>query len=230
MNNLKKNLIFLGIFATLFGLSYTASACEPYYNGSTNCYTNNYSNTVPTGTRIVSDGGGMYYRETNYANINSTQYNTNSNYGSPIASTYGTQYGTQNGGTYYDNNGAPYNGPVNTTNTTNGANSNTTTSKNTTTTKTTTNNKVATNTNTTTKANDANTTTTNVSNANGSTGQESGLSANSLSALSLQGSNTFMPDTVWEWICVFFLLLVIIILIRQFRKQGSHEVHTVAHH
>ncbi|MCC6323701.1 hypothetical protein IT400_02825 [Candidatus Nomurabacteria bacterium] len=226
MNNLKKNLIFLGIFVIFLGLSQTANAayCEPYYNGSTNCYTNNYSNNISTGSRIVSDGGGMYYRETNYANINSTQYNANSNYGSPIASTYGTQYG----GTYYDNTGSPYNGPVNTTNTTNGANTNTTTNKNTTTTKTTTNNKTATN--TTTRANDTNTTTTNVSNERVNSDQASGLSANSLSALSLQGSNTFMPDTVWEWICVFFLLLIIIILIRQFRKQGSHEVHTVAHH
>lgn len=36
----------------------------------------------------------------------------------------------------------------------------------------------------------------------------------SLTALSLGGSHSFMPSSVWQWVLVFFLLLVVIILFR----------------
>ncbi len=229
MNKINKNFIFLGVFALFFGLTYTASACEPYFNGSTNCNQANYTNYTGNQPRIVSDDGGAYYRETAYANIDTSRNDTsaytnyNPNYVSVNSgsSTYGTapQYGN-----IYTSNGPEV---VNTTNTSNGAATNT--NRNTTITRTVTNNKVATNT-TTKRDNTNDTTTTNVSNDNASVSQESEMNNNSLTALSLHGSNSFLPDTVWEWICVFFLMLVIIILIRQFRKRASHDVHAVAHH
>ncbi len=52
-----------------------------------------------------------------------------------------------------------------------------------------------------------------------------------LTALSLQGSGSFMPSSVWQWLIVIFLILVIIIIARILgRKPDHHEVHTVTHH
>jgi len=61
----------------------------------------------------------------------------------------------------------------------------------------------------------------NVSNNNG----------NNLSALSISGSNSFMPNTIFEWVMTVIFILVIIILARQFRKREEHtlEAQTVHH-
>jgi hypothetical protein len=59
-----------------------------------------------------------------------------------------------------------------------------------------------------------------------------GLSANSYSALSWFGAPGFLPNTVFEWILTFFLILILIILTRQFRPVRVHEAHptAVVHH
>lgn len=46
-----------------------------------------------------------------------------------------------------------------------------------------------------------------------------------LPALSLWGSNSFMPDTVFEWILVVVMILLIIILARQFKRKQFYEEH-----
>jgi hypothetical protein len=79
--------------------------------------------------------------------------------------------------------------------------------------------------NTTTTSNNTNTTSNDVAS---NSVQGTSLSANSLSALSVSGTDSFLPDTVFEWICVFFLILVIILLIRQLRPKADHG-HAVAH-
>lgn len=54
---------------------------------------------------------------------------------------------------------------------------------------------------------------------------------NNLTALSLQGSGSFMPSSVWQWLIVIFLILVVIIIARMItRKPEHHEVHTVVGH
>ncbi len=217
--NVNKNLIYLGAFIIIFfGASNVASACDPSNPASCYNYTNNggYYNNQPYSNNI----------DNNFPPVTNSYYSS----GSPVSYGYNTYT--------YGSNVNPYNNPqyvdygnTNTTNSTNGVSSNTT---NTTNTRTITNttNKVDTTTKATTKENDtANTTnTTDVKGEASTTNQASSLSANGLTALSLQGSSSFMPDTVWEWICVFFLMLAIIILIRQFRSQPKHEVHAVAHH
>lgn len=57
---------------------------------------------------------------------------------------------------------------------------------------------------------------------------------NGLTALSIAGTNKFMPDTVFEWILVVILILIIIVIARQFRRKDKHEIHhevsPVGHH
>jgi len=52
-----------------------------------------------------------------------------------------------------------------------------------------------------------------------------------LTALSVQGSGSFMPSSIWQWLFVVFLILVIIIIARMLgRRPEHHEVHTVTSH
>jgi ATP-dependent Zn protease len=53
---------------------------------------------------------------------------------------------------------------------------------------------------------------------------------NGLTALSVAGSNSFMPDTVIEWIFVILLILAIIVIIRRITRPASHDVHVVTGH
>lgn len=53
---------------------------------------------------------------------------------------------------------------------------------------------------------------------------------NGLTALSLQGSGSFMPSSIWQWLLVIFLILVVIIISRMLSKSHTHEVHTVKAH
>lgn len=98
------------------------------------------------------------------------------------------------------------------------------------TTKDTTTKNTATTTNKNTNTTTTNNTNTEVKNTQVDTSQGSNFSASSLSALSISGENSFLPDTVFEWICVFFLILVIILLIRQLRPKADHGASAVAHH
>jgi hypothetical protein len=221
-----KNLILLGIVALSFGFSSVASAayvCEPHAIVGTNHFITSCYNTTPN-----------YVNNSTVGRLGDT---TGTGLGAPIAYSYDSGFNTNyNNATNYNNdnysntNSGSNPNYVNTTNTSNGVGTNSTSTKTTTVarTNTTSSNKVATNTSTS-RADENNTNntagTTNVSNNEGSN-----LSANGLTALSLQGSNSFLPDTVWEWICVFFLILVIVILIRQFKGKPSHDAHHAAPH
>lgn len=51
-----------------------------------------------------------------------------------------------------------------------------------------------------------------------------------ITALSLSGSNSFMPDTIFEWILVILLILAIIVIIRRITRPADHDVHIVTGH
>jgi ATP-dependent Zn protease len=51
------------------------------------------------------------------------------------------------------------------------------------------------------------------------------VQADNLPALSMRGSNTFMPDTVFEWLLTIIFILVIIIIIRLMSKKHGHGDH-----
>ncbi|MDE2030925.1 MAG: hypothetical protein KGI58_01545 [Patescibacteria group bacterium] len=55
-------------------------------------------------------------------------------------------------------------------------------------------------------------------------------SNNGLAALSLAGTGSFMPSSLWQWLLVVLLIFVIIILARLIGRSRVHEVHTVATH
>lgn len=225
MNKIIKNLIFVSVFALFLGLTGTASAaynCDPYYSPGAICFdVNQYAGYGDPAPRVSYDGG-MYYSNRNDININTipqnyvfgntTQYNNNG-YNNNSVNNTNTSNGVNDNVNYVPSNKVATNTTTNTT--TNNTTNNTTTKK------------VAT---TTTKANSDDVTTTNVTNSDSDTGRYTNTGNNGLTALSLQGSNSFMPDTVWEWLCVFFLILIIVILIRQFRPKHATKVQNVAHH
>lgn len=222
MNKLRNNLITLGAIALFFvsaHVSYAAYVCEPFAIQGTEHFITRCYNTDVYNNSYRSSGGKL------------GDSNESSGFGAPL--------GYSGGNTYYGNNygntgNSGSNSGVTNTYSSNGVNPNSNTvSQNTSTKSTTVNRQVASTTTTNKTINTSNTAnannndtvnTTNVSNAR--------TQGNGLTALSLQGSNSFMPDTVWEWICVFFLILIIIILIRQFRPNahGGHSAHSAPHH
>ncbi len=56
------------------------------------------------------------------------------------------------------------------------------------------------------------------------------VDGNNLGALSLFGSDSFMPNTVFEWILVIVCILVIVILARILQKRMKRNIHTEAAH
>jgi hypothetical protein len=56
--------------------------------------------------------------------------------------------------------------------------------------------------------------------------------ANGLTALSINGSRSFMPSSIWQWVLVGILILIIIILVRVLTnpKKDDIDPHTVAAH
>ena len=46
---------------------------------------------------------------------------------------------------------------------------------------------------------------------------------NGLTALSLKGSGSFMPSSIWQWMLVILLILAIIILARTLTKKPAHH-------
>lgn len=157
---------------------------------------------------------------------------------------------------YYSNQGIMNNNLYPTINNANPGNIATATSKNVSTTTKSVSNTSNTNTNTTNTTNKTDSTN-NVNNTNTSSAantnnnSNSGLSAsaaqsffgtndnvqvvdnsNGLNALSLFGAPGFLPNTVFEWILTFILILILIILTRQFRPVHAHEAHPTApvHH
>lgn len=128
----------------------------------------------------------------------------------------------------------PYDAPVvpqvNSTSTNTNSNQNTTTNSNTTKTvaTTTTTKKVATNTQannklvSTTKADVREIPPVVIDNSGSKSGSE-------LTALSLAGSGSFMPSSIWQWIIVVILILAIIILFRIISRPHAHDGHEVHH-
>jgi hypothetical protein len=56
-------------------------------------------------------------------------------------------------------------------------------------------------------------------------------SGNNLAALSLNGSGGFMPSSVWQWLLVIFLILIIVIIARTLgKKPVSNNPHGVPTH
>lgn len=57
--------------------------------------------------------------------------------------------------------------------------------------------------------------------ATGATVTANGLATNNLPALSMYGTNSFMPDTVFEWFFTIILILVLIIIIRIYIRSNN---------
>jgi len=56
-------------------------------------------------------------------------------------------------------------------------------------------------------------------------------SSNNLTALSLNGSGGFMPSSIWQWLLVIFLILVIIIIARVLgKKPAANSPHATPAH
>jgi len=69
------------------------------------------------------------------------------------------------------------------------------------------------------------------SNDLGASAYNSGQSSNGITALSLKGSGSFMPSSIWQWIMVIILILAIIVIARMFVRKPSpadHDIH-IAH-
>jgi hypothetical protein len=57
------------------------------------------------------------------------------------------------------------------------------------------------------------------------------INGNNLTALSLAGSGGFMPSSIWQWMLVVFLILVIVIMARLFvKKPEPHNLHAMSAH
>lgn len=53
---------------------------------------------------------------------------------------------------------------------------------------------------------------------------------NGLTALTLFGNSGFLPNTVFEWMLTIFLILVLILLVRQLRPVHAHDPHSAPVH
>lgn len=56
---------------------------------------------------------------------------------------------------------------------------------------------------------------------------------NDITALSLRGSGSFMPSSIWQWILVIILILAIIIIARMFVRKphpADHDTHVTHAH
>ncbi len=53
---------------------------------------------------------------------------------------------------------------------------------------------------------------------------------NGLTALSLAGSGSFMPSSIWQWFLVILFILAIIIIVRMLTRPDHNEVNTVTSH
>jgi hypothetical protein len=94
---------------------------------------------------------------------------------------------------------------------------------------------VVSNTNTKTVTTPATTQKDNSVNANNTDGTLKPLtdtaSSNNLTALSLNGSGGFMPSSIWQWLLVIFLILVIIIIARILgKKPATNSPHSTPAH
>lgn len=196
-----------------------ADATFDYYSNQHTTYRHapDYVNTVINTTTYDNSN---YYNPNSGYNYNQNYYNGNNgtNYNNGYTS-YNNGYvnPNTNTGSYINPNQVAYynTGSSNTVTEAPVTGSTTNTVKKSTTTNTI-NTKKATTTNTSTAVK-SDTATVNTSNTT--------VDPNSLTGLAVYGSNNFLPDSILEWIITFFLILIVIILIRQLRPK-----HSVAHH
>ena len=53
------------------------------------------------------------------------------------------------------------------------------------------------------------------------------MTMSNITALSFWGADTFLPDTIFEWIIFVLLVLAVIILARQFAPKTDYEMHLI---
>lgn len=63
----------------------------------------------------------------------------------------------------------------------------------------------------------------------GASAYDSQKAGNGITALSLRGSGSFMPSSIWQWIFTVILILVIIIIARTFVHKPTPGEHSHAH-
>ncbi|MCX6756067.1 MAG: hypothetical protein NTX85_01890 [Candidatus Nomurabacteria bacterium] len=208
MNNKTKNLIAFAFTAFVFVFATHASAAVTSDDYGTPRY--NYNNQ-PYAQPYMQTYGNQYQQYPQQSYNQTYQQPYNQNYGQQ----YNQNYGAQTGYAAPVNN-PPVNNPVVASNTF--TNTNTTKA-------TTVRRVVASNTQARPVAVSQNQVAgTNVGVISASDMNQA--SVNNLPALSLRGSNSFMPDTVFEWLLTIIFILVIIIIIRVMsRKHGPTDHH-----
>jgi len=202
INKITKNLIIFGaiVFSFVFINTTFAYSCVGY-----SCGNDSYN---AAGNQGYSQSLNQVNPQNGYYQYGSGSYNPN---------TQSNQTGTPVVNNYYMQN-APVTSATTKTATTSApaqkvATSNTTATKNTT--------------SSDTSSNNTNGTSSSNSNGNG-LGASAYNGANGITALSLNGSGGFMPSSIWQWILVFLLILIIIVLSRMFVHKPSPADH-VAH-
>lgn len=203
INKTLKNLIIFGAFAFLF-IS-TNNALAYYYS---NIFNSNQNGRYLLRTTNNPNAPTMNYENAVYTTNSNINYNPNSystNSGRSISS-----YDTQTGAPIYAVTPTPIVNNYYTTSTpVVASNSNTVTTPV-----------------TTQKDNSAKASTT-----DGTLKPLTDTAGNNLTALSLNGSGGFMPSSVWQWLLVIALILVIIIIARILgRKPAANSPHGVPAH
>jgi hypothetical protein len=207
-NYISKILIVSGILMTSLFVVDFVSAAYPTYR---DCVSSTW--TTPVGCDKVLDAyyAGFYSDGYEYGHT-TRQYSYN-------------QYPSGQPGTPIINNYYHKTSPV-TTSSTSTSSTSTTTTKAKTTASSTNNNKVASN----VKTSSAN----NTLGVNENTGYQNFNSfdsnPNRLTALSFRGSGGFLPSSVWQWLIVIFLILMIIIVARLISKPYRYQVRNLPAH
>ena len=211
-NKTTKNLIILGaiVFSFAFANNAFAYTCNGYY-----CYTNPSNGYSADYNPNVSSYNN--YNNQNYYQQPVNNYrNYPTNYRPAYSNSYDQGYGTYNSNNnsnnvYYPNNQNTQTVPPVVNNyypTTTRVVTSTTPS--------------------TTTTNTTNNTTTPVSTtpaveASNPNGSVLGASAAGITALSLRGSGSFMPSSIWQWILVIILILTIIIIARIMIRKSQES-------
>ncbi len=204
-----KNLIMFGALAlAMFGIFGTAQA---------NMSTSNYPITDYQAYSSMNNNYNQGYYGNNYSNTNNSNTNNNGNTNTGYIPTNYSGYDNQSNQTqnvYGSDPSVPKPATVVSTNTSSTKTLASNTVKNTSSTKTVNNTKTSSDTSTDTETKNSNTVI--------GSGSDMNNNGNSIVALSAYGSDRFLPDTVFEWIMVFFLMLIVIILFRLIMKRNHH--------
>lgn len=225
IKNIKKSIMFGAIMMAFLGISGVAFANmttsnypitesymysnSMYYGGTGNSYYDQYYSSRLQNNYASQDTNGYYNQNQNYLGYNNGYNNTpNTNYGYTGSN---TNLGNQEK-VVYGSDQAPKENVV----------SNTSTVKNTAVSKTSTvtNTKTIANTNTQMSSKDVSTDDAVIVSGDDRTVREN---KNNIVALSAYGTGQFLPDTILEWIMIFFLMLIIVILFRLITKKRHYK-------